>query len=76
MEWIWGTAVVLWLIVAFIVGVIVGRVGQWARLHQVEAKIRQLANEVHTNALYETDGRLPAEWMRDRLDWISGQDFR
>jgi hypothetical protein len=41
----------------------------------VEQIVREVANDAYMNGLYG-DGNVPAEWVVNRLDTISGKEFR
>lgn len=69
MDWVW----------AFIGGAAVGFAicwyATWYRLARVESDVRHVANEAAEYERFEGT-TIPAEWIRDQVEWLLNRNFR
>jgi len=74
----WTTDVTWWVAVAwacsaFLLGVIVGRMGTWIRLAQVDAKLRAIT--VYLDSSF-VDDTVPTVWVVSELTKVIQRDLR
>ena len=61
-------------VLAFGIGLGLGRLGQWTRLHNIEDRLRSIS--VACRVAEDFGEPLGPDWVADQIDWAVAEDFR
>lgn len=56
------------------VGFLVGRIGMWVRLSQIESRLREMKRDAWV--AQDMGEPLPPEWVADQIEWVLGNELR
>lgn len=62
------------ILVALIVGFVLGKVGSAVRVRRIESRLRALGLAAYECSMFE--GEVPAQWVSDQIDWVLEEELR
>jgi hypothetical protein len=70
----------MWMLVMVVgaaglaIGFLVGRIGRWVQLSQIESRLRAL--KLDARVAQDMGEPLPPEWVADQIEWVLGNELR